>query len=74
MKPAPEAEPLFQVSKFVVTNSMVMTWVVAAGIIFAAQAAMRNIKPVPTGLQNFWEWMVESLYNFLESESSGASW
>jgi F-type H+-transporting ATPase subunit a len=22
---------------------------------------------VPTGLQNFWEWMVESLYNFLES-------
>ncbi len=36
------------------------------GIILLAQLATRKIKPVPTGLQNFWEWMVESLYNFLE--------
>ena len=28
---------------------------------------MRNVKPVPSGAQNFWEWLVESLYNFLES-------
>ncbi len=46
---------------------MVVTWVVAIGIIILAQLATRNIKPVPSGLQNFWEWMVESLYNFLES-------
>ena len=32
-----------------------------------AQLATRKIKPVPTGLQNFWEWLVESLYNFLEN-------
>ncbi|MBA3960555.1 MAG: F0F1 ATP synthase subunit A [Chthoniobacterales bacterium] len=57
---------LFQVGKFTVTNSMMVTWLVAAGIIFLAQIATRKIKPVPTGLQNFWEWMVESLYNFLE--------
>jgi F-type H+-transporting ATPase subunit a len=28
--------------------------------------ATRNIQAVPSGLQNFCEWLVESLYNFLE--------
>lgn len=58
---------LVHLGKLAVTNSMVVTWIVAAGIIFGAQAATRNIKPVPTGGQNFWEWMVESLYNFLQN-------
>ncbi len=67
-----EAVPLkpsiiFQVGKFAVTNSMLVTWIVAAGIIVFAQAATRNIKQIPDGKQNFWEWLVESLYNFLES-------
>jgi F-type H+-transporting ATPase subunit a len=62
-----KAEELFQIGKFTVTNSMFVTWVVAAGIIVFAQAATRNIKPIPTGLQNFWEWLVEGLYDFLES-------
>lgn len=57
---------LFNIGPFTVTNSMLVTWFVAAGIILLAQLATRNLKPVPTGLQNFWEWMVESLYNFLE--------
>jgi F-type H+-transporting ATPase subunit a len=63
LKPA----PLFQIGKFSVTNSMFVTWVVAAGLIAFAQVATRKIKPVPDGIQNFWEWLVESLYNFLES-------
>ena len=46
---------------------MLVTWIVAAGIIVFAQAATRKIKPIPTGLQNFWEWLVEGLYSFLES-------
>lgn len=49
-----------------ITNSMVVTWIVAVGLIILAQLATRNIKPVPSGLQNFWEWLVESLYSFLE--------
>ena len=63
LKPA----PLFHIGKFVITNSMLVTWIVAAGIIVLAQLATRDIKPVPSGAQNFWEWLVESLYNFLES-------
>ena len=46
---------------------MLVTWIVAAGIIVFAQMATRKIKAVPSGAQNFWEWLVESLYNFLES-------
>ncbi len=58
--------PLFQIGKFVITNSMLVTWIVAAGIIVFAQVATRRIKPIPSGIQNFWEWMVEGLHNFLE--------
>src|SRR4051812_11783607 len=49
-----------------ITNSMIVTWIVAIGVIVFAQIATRNIKQVPEGAQNFWEWLVESLYNFLQ--------
>ena len=49
-----------------ITNSMIVTWIVALLLIVSAQAATRNMKKVPTGAQNFWEWLVESLYGFLE--------
>jgi F-type H+-transporting ATPase subunit a len=51
---------------FPVTNSMVVTWIVAIGLIVFAQVATRNMKQVPDGAQNFLEWLVESLYGFLE--------
>src|SRR6476646_6296983 len=51
---------------FLITNSMVVTWVVAICLIVFAQLATRNMKDVPDGAQNFWEWIVESLQNFLE--------
>ena len=62
-----KAAPLFQIGKFSVTNSMLVSWIVALAVILFAQIATRNIRTVPTGVQNFWEWLVESLYNFLES-------
>jgi F-type H+-transporting ATPase subunit a len=54
------------IGEFPITNSMVVTWVVALGLIIFAQIATRNMKEIPTGAQNFWEWMVESLHDFLE--------
>ena len=62
-----KAAGLFHIGKFSVTNSMLVTWIVAAGIIVFAQTATRNIKRIPSGMQNFWEWLVEGLYSFLES-------
>ena len=51
---------------FPITNSMVVTWAVALFIIIFAQMATRRIQAVPQGAQNFWEWLVETLYEFLE--------
>src|ERR1051325_9453394 len=61
------AVPLFNVGPLPVTNSMLVTWIVALGIIIFARVAMRNVQAVPGGAQNFWEFLVESLYNFLDS-------
>jgi F-type H+-transporting ATPase subunit a len=55
------------IGHFPITNSMLVTWIVAIGVIVFAQIATRKMKAVPDGIQNFWEWMVESLYDFLES-------
>jgi len=52
---------------FPITNSMVVTWIVAAGLIIFARAATRDMKHVPSGAQNLLEWVVSGLYNFLES-------
>lgn len=62
-----KAAELFHLGKFTVTNSMLVTWFVALGMIGFAQAATRNIKSIPKGAQNFWEWLVEGLYSFLEN-------
>ena len=52
---------------FPITNSIVATWVVAAGLIVLARFAARDIKQLPGGLQNFLEWLIEGLYGFLEA-------
>ena len=52
---------------FPVTNSMLVTWIVAVGLIVFAQLATRRMSKVPGGAQNFMEWIVEALYGLLES-------
>ena len=51
---------------FPITNSMVVTWIVAVGLIVFAQMATRHMREVPDGAQNLFEWIVESLYKLLE--------
>lgn len=60
------AEAIFHIGPLPITNSMVMLWIVAAVIILVAQLATRDLKLIPGKLQNFVEWLVEALYNFLE--------
>ena len=50
---------------FPITNSMVVSWVVALALIVFAQAATKHMKQVPEGAQNFLEWLIESLENFI---------
>ncbi len=50
-----------------ITNSMVVTWIVAVGLIVFARTATRRMTQVPSGAQNLLEWLVEALYGLLES-------
>jgi F-type H+-transporting ATPase subunit a len=58
--------PLFSIGSFRVTNSMISELIVTLLIIAVIQFAMRAPKIIPTGMQNFVEWLVESMNNFLE--------
>jgi F-type H+-transporting ATPase subunit a len=50
-----------------ITNSMVVMWMVAFGLILLARLSTRRMTEVPRGAQNLMEWLVESLYGLLES-------
>lgn len=63
---SPKAEEVISIFGFPITNSMVVSWLVALGLIIFAQCATHNMKQVPEGAQNFLEWLVEGLYKFLE--------
>ena len=52
---------------FPITNSMVVTWIVALALIVFAQVATRKMTDVPSGPQNLLEWLIEGLYGLLES-------
>jgi F-type H+-transporting ATPase subunit a len=50
-----------------ITNSMIVTWIVAVGLIVFARRSTRHMRDVPSGAQNLFEWLVEGLYGLLES-------
>jgi F-type H+-transporting ATPase subunit a len=52
---------------FPITNSMVVTWIVAAGLLLFARTATRRMDQVPGGAQNLLEWLIEGVYGLLES-------
>jgi F-type H+-transporting ATPase subunit a len=63
----PTAAPvLFHVGPLPVTNSMVLTWVVALLLVGLVKVGVGQVQLVPKGAQNFWEWLVEGLYEFME--------
>ena len=69
----PAAVPIFQLGPIVVTNSMVVSFAVALILIIGAQLATRSVQAVPSGLQNFFELLVEGLYQFLRKSSANIS-
>lgn len=58
------AEPLW--SGGFITNSMLVVWIAVGLITLFCRMATSKMALVPGGLQNFAEWVVESIYNFLE--------
>jgi len=62
----PPDAPVFSLGPIEFSSSMLVTWIVAALLILFAQLAMRHAQLVPSGLQNFVEWLVEGMYGFFE--------
>jgi F-type H+-transporting ATPase subunit a len=58
------AEPLLH-PLLPLTNSMLMVWLAAGLIVLFCQLATKKMALVPAGFQNFAEWLIESLYDFL---------
>jgi len=61
------AEPIFNIGSFPVTNSLLNSWVVILIIIIFALFLKAKIKPIPRGLQNMLEAMIESLLDTFDS-------
>ena len=57
---------LFSIGGFEINNSMIADAIASLVIIVFVQFAMRAPKLVPSGLQNFVEWLVEMMSDFLE--------
>jgi len=60
------APVLFHLGPIPVSNSMLVSWIVTLVIIFMVRAAAGKVSSVPRGMQNFFEFMIESLYEMLE--------
>lgn len=69
MKPhiAIAAEKVAEIFAFPVTNSVIMTWLVTAFMIFIGFWSVRHLQTVPRGIQNFLEMLVEGLTGLLQS-------
>jgi len=51
---------------FKITNTMLASWLTMAVILIIAFLATRKMKLVPKGIQNIFEWAIETLYDFVE--------
>ena len=61
-----KAVEIVRILGFPITNSMMVSWIVAVVLVIFARVATRNMKRVPGGAQNLVEWLVGGLYAFLE--------
>jgi F-type H+-transporting ATPase subunit a len=62
---SPSALEIVRVFGLPITNSMLVTWIVAIALILFARFTTRKMDSVPSGAQNLAEWLVEGLYNFI---------
>ncbi|MFA5927450.1 MAG: F0F1 ATP synthase subunit A [Patescibacteria group bacterium] len=61
------AEKVTEIAGFPITNSMILSWVASALLIFVALIAARKPKLIPRGIQNVLEIAIEFLWNTVNS-------
>jgi F-type H+-transporting ATPase subunit a len=72
----PDAPTLFKIGGLPITNSIVVTWMIALGILVVVRLGTKNLKETPSGVQNFIESAVEGLENLTKGllEPKVARW
>src|SRR5205823_5612942 len=61
---------LVQFGGFGITNSMLVTWIVAAGIIILSQIATRRVEAIPSGIQKKIFFFFTEVSSFLNADFS----
>ena len=61
------AEPLGHIGNFVITNSLVSSWIVVVILIIFLVEAGRKVKNIPKGLQNIFELFLEKALEMADS-------
>ncbi|MDD2823277.1 MAG: F0F1 ATP synthase subunit A [Candidatus Daviesbacteria bacterium] len=60
------AENIAHIGSFPITNSILVTWLITLILSISAFFATRKMQAVPTGLQNFYEMIIETAYGVVE--------
>jgi F-type H+-transporting ATPase subunit a len=60
-------EKVFEVFGISFTNTFILSLVISISVFIFAFLSLRSKKMLPKKLQNFWEFLLESLYNFFNS-------
>ncbi|MFA6410298.1 MAG: FoF1 ATP synthase subunit a [Candidatus Buchananbacteria bacterium] len=61
------AEPIFHISNFTVTNSLLNSWIVLAIIVLSSVVIRKKINNIPKGIQNYLEIIFDSALNLADS-------
>ena len=61
------AEPVFHLKNFTITNSLLNAWAVVLILCVVAWFLRKGLKMVPTGIQNFFEIIVNGAFNMADS-------
>ena len=64
--PSVVAEPVFLIGSFVVSNAILVSWIVVVLLVLIAFGATRNMKLVPGNLQNLMEIAVEAVLKLIK--------
>jgi F-type H+-transporting ATPase subunit a len=60
-------EKIFEILKFEITNTFFLTVFLTFFLILGFYLVFRKGRIIPTRIQNFFEWILESFFNFLDS-------
>lgn len=60
-------EKLFEIMGFPITNTFILALLISFGIFFIFYLFFRKTSLIPNKIQNLFEWILEGLFNFMDS-------